>query len=88
MHLWNVSCKKCSRISKNLGSLCAKKTNKEIKVDLTGHGELVVYAAESRHFLHGIQTSNSCCYMLSSEYITKLQPLPPFPDDNLVKTWK
>ena len=50
-------CKHFLRISKNLGSLCAKETNKELKVHLTGHGERVVYAAES---LHGIQTSNSC----------------------------
>lgn len=51
---------KNSRISKNLGSSCAKKTNKKLKVHLTGHGGLVVYAAESCHFLHGIQASNSC----------------------------
>ena len=53
-------CNVFSRISKNLSFLCAKKANKELKVHLTGHGERVLYAAESRHFVHGIQTSNSC----------------------------
>ena len=57
------------RISKNLGSLCAKKTNKKQKVHLTGHGEGVAYAPKSRHLLYGIQTSNSCqeqCFLARS----------------------
>ena len=54
---------------KEFRSLCAKKTNKKLKVHLIGHGEGVAHAAKSCHLLYGIQTSNSCqeqCFLARS----------------------